>query len=162
VSNSPRVYGSSPILHESQWGYLHPRIDLHDCHGIVVEDGGHIFRGEFVGGVRNQQTGLSNRTVADNNAPTAVSLASFGESTGGSTHLIVATTMFSAAQEFLLLVFLLSLSGWQTLVVVSQVVDILVGLNDGLERLAKSVFESLLSLVPPGSKSSGEGVLGGL
>jgi hypothetical protein len=143
-------------------GDWHPRIDLHDCHGIVVEDCRHIFRGEFVGSVGNQQTGLSYCTVAYDNAPVTVSPASSTKSAGESTNLIVATTMFSADQEFLLfLVLLLSLSGWQTLVIVSQVVDVLVGLDDGLERLAKAVFEALLSRVPPVSKSNCEGVFRG-
>ena len=43
--------------------------NLHDGHGIVVKDRGHVFRGEFIGGVADQQTRLSHRTVADHHAP---------------------------------------------------------------------------------------------
>lgn len=44
------------------------------CHshygdGIVVENGRHIFRREFVCGVADEKTCLANGTVADDNAP---------------------------------------------------------------------------------------------
>ena len=42
---------------------------LHDGHGIVVEYGGDVFRGELVGGVADEQTCLSDCTVADDDAP---------------------------------------------------------------------------------------------
>lgn len=38
---------------------------LHDSHGIIVENSWNVFRGEFVGGVADQQACLPNRTVAD-------------------------------------------------------------------------------------------------
>lgn len=41
---------------------------LHDCDGVVVEDCGHIFGGELVRGVTDEQTCLSDRTIADDNA----------------------------------------------------------------------------------------------
>jgi hypothetical protein len=37
--------------------------------GIVVENGRHIFRREFVGGVADEKTCLADGTVADDNAP---------------------------------------------------------------------------------------------
>lgn len=41
---------------------------LHDCDGVVVEDCGDIFGGELVGGVTDEETCLSDRTVTDDNA----------------------------------------------------------------------------------------------
>lgn len=41
----------------------------HDGDGVVIEDGGDIFRGELVGGVADEQTCLSDSTVADDDAP---------------------------------------------------------------------------------------------
>jgi hypothetical protein len=41
----------------------------HNGDGVVVEDGGHIFRGELVRGVADQQTCLADGTVADDDAP---------------------------------------------------------------------------------------------
>lgn len=41
---------------------------LHDCDGVVIEDCGHIFGGELVGGVTDEKTCLSDRTVTDDNA----------------------------------------------------------------------------------------------
>lgn len=41
----------------------------HNSNGIVVKDGGHIFRGEFVGRVADQKTGLANSTITDNYTP---------------------------------------------------------------------------------------------
>lgn len=41
---------------------------LHDCDGVVIEDCGHIFGGELVGGVTDEETCLSDRTVSDDNA----------------------------------------------------------------------------------------------
>jgi hypothetical protein len=41
----------------------------HDGDGVVVEDGGDIFRGELVGGVTDEQTCLANGTVADYDTP---------------------------------------------------------------------------------------------
>lgn len=40
-------------------------LDLHDSNGIIVEYSGNVFRGEFVGGVADQQACFPNRTVAD-------------------------------------------------------------------------------------------------
>lgn len=42
--------------------------DIHDGHGIVVKDGGNVFRGEFVGGVAYEQACFPNGTVTDHNA----------------------------------------------------------------------------------------------
>lgn len=44
------------------------RYHSHDGDGVVVEDCRDIFRGEFVGSVANEETGLANGTVADDNA----------------------------------------------------------------------------------------------
>lgn len=72
----------------------------HHRHGIVVKDCGDIFRGEFVGRVGDEQAGLSNCTVTDNNTPVClVSICvmaqrGFGAKIGGiMTYLIVATTI---------------------------------------------------------------------
>lgn len=46
----------------SSLGWL-VRSNLHDSHGVVVKDGGDIFRGELVGCVGDEQTGLSDSTV---------------------------------------------------------------------------------------------------
>jgi len=40
----------------------------HYSDGIVVEDGRHVFRGEFVRGVADEETGLADRTVPDHDA----------------------------------------------------------------------------------------------
>ena len=40
----------------------------HDSDGVVVKNGGHVFRGKFVGRVGNQETSLANRTVPNNHA----------------------------------------------------------------------------------------------
>lgn len=42
--------------------------DVHDSHGIVVEDGGNVFGREFVGGVADEQASFPNGTVTDHNA----------------------------------------------------------------------------------------------
>ncbi len=42
---------------------------LHDSNRIVIEDGWNIFRRELVGGIRNEETGLSDSTVTDDNTP---------------------------------------------------------------------------------------------
>lgn len=44
-------------------------LDLHDSYGIVVEHGRHVFRGELVGGVGDQQAGFANGTVPNDYAP---------------------------------------------------------------------------------------------
>ena len=41
----------------------------HNGHGIVVEYGGNVFRGELVRGIADEQTCLSDCTVADDDAP---------------------------------------------------------------------------------------------
>lgn len=41
--------------------------DLHHRHRIVIEDCRDIFRGEFVGGVRDEQARLANSTVTNDN-----------------------------------------------------------------------------------------------
>jgi hypothetical protein len=41
----------------------------HNGDGVVVEDGGDIFRGELVGGITNEQTCLADGTVTDDDAP---------------------------------------------------------------------------------------------
>jgi hypothetical protein len=41
----------------------------HNGDGVVVEDGGDIFRGELVRGVTNEQTCLADGTVTDDDAP---------------------------------------------------------------------------------------------
>jgi len=51
-------------------------IDSHDCNRIVVKDCRDIFRGEFVGGVTNEEAGLANRTIANNNASVGKNLVS--------------------------------------------------------------------------------------
>ncbi len=43
--------------------------DLHDSDGIVVEDSGDIFGRELVRGVADQETSLSNGTVAYHDTP---------------------------------------------------------------------------------------------
>jgi hypothetical protein len=47
----------------------------HNGDGVVVEDGGHIFRRELVRGVADEQTCLADRTVADDDAPAREVLA---------------------------------------------------------------------------------------
>lgn len=44
-------------------------VDLHDGHGIVVEDGWDILRRKLVGGVGDEEAGLADGTVADYDAP---------------------------------------------------------------------------------------------
>jgi hypothetical protein len=41
----------------------------HNSDGVVVEDGGDIFRGELVRGITNEQTCLADGTVTDDDAP---------------------------------------------------------------------------------------------
>jgi hypothetical protein len=41
----------------------------HDGDGVVVEDGGDIFRGELVRGVADEKTCLADSTVTDDDAP---------------------------------------------------------------------------------------------
>jgi hypothetical protein len=41
----------------------------HDGHGVVVEYRRNVFRGEFVGGITDEKTCLSDGTVADDDAP---------------------------------------------------------------------------------------------
>ena len=48
-------------------------IHSHDCDRIVVKDCRHVFGGEFVGGVTNEEAGLANRTIAHNDASALVS-----------------------------------------------------------------------------------------
>ena len=43
--------------------------NIHDGNGIVIEDRGHIFRGEFVCRVTDQKTRLSDGTVTDDHTP---------------------------------------------------------------------------------------------
>ena len=43
--------------------------DLHDSDSIVVEDSGDILGGELVGGVRDQQAGLADSTVTNDDTP---------------------------------------------------------------------------------------------
>lgn len=43
--------------------------NLHHSHGVVVEDGRDIFRGELVGCVRDEQAGLSYSTVPHHDTP---------------------------------------------------------------------------------------------
>lgn len=44
-------------------------IDSHYRNGIVIEDGGNVFRGELVRRVADEETCLSDGTVADDDAP---------------------------------------------------------------------------------------------
>lgn len=53
------------FLSTRKWGEGHS----HYGDGIVVENGRHIFRREFVCGVADEKTCLANGTVADDNAP---------------------------------------------------------------------------------------------
>jgi hypothetical protein len=41
----------------------------HNGHGVVVEDGRDIFRGELVRGVTDKKTCLADSTVTDDDAP---------------------------------------------------------------------------------------------
>lgn len=43
--------------------------NVHDRDNIVIEDGGHVFRGELVRRVADEKTCLADRTVTDNHAP---------------------------------------------------------------------------------------------
>lgn len=43
--------------------------DLHHGHGVVVKDGGDIFRGELVGCVGDEQAGLADCTVPHHDTP---------------------------------------------------------------------------------------------
>jgi hypothetical protein len=47
------------------------KADLHNRDSIIVKYGRDIFRREFIGGVANQQTRLSDSTVANNHAPSS-------------------------------------------------------------------------------------------
>lgn len=77
----------------------------HDSHGIVVKDCGHVFGGELVCGVADEQTSLADGTVADDDAPRAGGqLVGGGECMPGrrrglETYLIVATTMLELPCE---------------------------------------------------------------
>ena len=42
---------------------------LHDSNGIVIEDGRNVFRWEFVRGVGDQEAGLSDSTITDDDTP---------------------------------------------------------------------------------------------
>lgn len=44
---------------------------LHDCDSVIVEDCGDIFGGELVGGIADEETCLSDRTVTNDNASAA-------------------------------------------------------------------------------------------
>lgn len=72
----------------------------HHRHGIVVKDCGDIFRRELVGRVGNEQAGLANCTVTDDNTPVClVSICVMDQRCLGAkigrivTYLIVATTI---------------------------------------------------------------------
>jgi hypothetical protein len=60
--NPPRVLPLLPMI-------LGAKGSSHDGHGVVVEDCWDIFRGELVGGITDEKTCLSDRTVADDDAP---------------------------------------------------------------------------------------------
>lgn len=49
---------------------VHTAKCLHDSNGIVVEDSRHVFGGEFVGRVRDQETSLADSTVTDDDTST--------------------------------------------------------------------------------------------
>lgn len=60
---------------DSQWGRS-KRGGSHDGDGVVVEDGGYVFRGEFICGVTDEKACLADRTVADDDAPNVGGLVS--------------------------------------------------------------------------------------
>lgn len=91
-------------------------MDLHHGHGVVVKDGGDIFRRELVGCVRDEQTGLSHSTVPNHDTPgqrNGVSQRRGGAGGGGrprqgggergeisrGAYLIVATTILSLTRR---------------------------------------------------------------
>lgn len=49
---------------------------LHNGYRIVVEHGRNVFRRKLVRGVRDQETGLADCTIADNYTPRAVVVSS--------------------------------------------------------------------------------------
>jgi len=49
-------------------------IDSHDCDRIVVKDRWDVFGGEFVGGVANEEAGLANRTIANDDTSVVLSV----------------------------------------------------------------------------------------
>ena len=58
-------YGAMP-LREGK-GYAWGSWNVHDSNSVVVEDSGNIFGREFVGGVADEQAGLANSTVTNDN-----------------------------------------------------------------------------------------------
>jgi hypothetical protein len=50
----------------------------HNGHGVVVEDGGNIFRGELVGGIADEETSLADCTIADDDTPARVAILVMG------------------------------------------------------------------------------------
>jgi len=52
----------------------HRERDVHNRDGVVIEDCGYIFRGEFVGCVANEETCLANGTVTDDDASAQASV----------------------------------------------------------------------------------------
>ena len=66
--------------------------DLHHGHGVVVEDGRDIFRGELVGCVRDEQAGLSHSTVPHHDTPGG-SISDGRRGVRGGAYLMVATTI---------------------------------------------------------------------
>ena len=43
--------------------------DLHDGDRVVVENSRHVFRWEFISGIRDEQAGLANSTVTHYDTP---------------------------------------------------------------------------------------------
>ena len=77
--------------------------NLHDSNGIIVEDGGDVLGGELVGGVGNQQAGLADGTVTNDDTPglhKARSAGVTGIEKGWRAYLIVATTIVLRESRF--------------------------------------------------------------
>ena len=49
-------------------------INSHDCDRVVVKDCWDVFGGEFVGSVANEEAGLANCTIANNDASVVLSV----------------------------------------------------------------------------------------
>jgi hypothetical protein len=72
----------------------------HDCDSIVVEDGGDVFRREFVGCVTDEKAGLADGTVTNDNASESSSPLAAASNVwcSAATHFIVATAIMEALE----------------------------------------------------------------
>lgn len=68
MSKSPKVWGSSPILRKYQYELLHDNgTNLHDSHGVIVENGWNVLARELIGRIGDKETRFANGSITDYN-----------------------------------------------------------------------------------------------